>query len=312
MSNGTPPVLTRWRRVANAWKRTLVIALLATAFCVPVHAEQAIYLAGAERENLTSLVDSGITERFGDSVVLRAYTSETPDDALVLALGPAALAEVLANNSQQPLVTLFVSSTYFRAKVSSAHTVTAVFNDPPLLRQARLGQLILPRARRIALLASPDQSEAFAGAIEALEEEGMEARLFVVPSSDDLIRHLSRALSYGDFLLGTPDEMVYNRNTIKHLLLTSYRQNRLVIGPTRPYVRAGAVASTFTSASQQVAQGLEAVATYFEEGSLPPPDHAKEFSVTVNRQVARSMNIPIPSDEQLADELRRLEAGNDD
>ncbi len=308
-------MLTLWQQLSDACSRAARYALVAfilSVACAPTaFSADVIYLAGAERESLRKLVQEGVTQVLGDTVELDRYSADAPDDALVLALGPSALSEVLANNPEQPVVSLFASSTFFRERVSAEQSVTAVFNDPPLLRQARLGRLILPRARTIGLLASPDQADAYRPAIESLEAIGLEARVFVVPSPDQLIRHLSRALSYGDFLLGTPDEQIYNRNTIKHLLLTSYRQNRLVIGPTRPYVRAGALASTYTNAADQVTQGLEAVAHYFEHGELPEAAHAREFSVTVNRQVARSMNIPIPSDEQLADELRQLEAADE-
>lgn len=295
-------------RLGGLWR--VVIAAVLTCFMTPSVSAQdvsRVYLAGGER-TAQELVRSAIQARFDDQLSVAAYSDQTPEDALVITLGLAALSEVRANSPNQPVIALFVPSISIAdGGFEDNGRLTAVFNDPPLVRQARLGELIIPGAQQVAILASPSRASDYEGLMAALEAEGLSARVFVVPSSDQLIRTLSRALSYGDFILGTIDDEIYNRNTIKHLLLTSYRRNRLVIGPTRAYVQAGSVASTYASSQQQIEYGLSALATFRDTGELPDSDYPPDFRVSVNEQVARSMNIPVPSEDQLQDALQKRE-----
>ncbi len=290
--------------------RRFAIALVGVFFIIhPLSAKDLsrVYIAGGER-TAKDLVSSEIRARFDDQLQVATYSDDTPDDAPVITIGEAALAEVRANNADQPVVALFVSSIDIaRGDFDDDRRLAAVFNEPPLVRQAKLGEIIIPGAQKVAILASPDRAGDYEGLMMALEAEGLSARVFVVPSSDQLIRTLSRALSYGDFILGTIDDEIYNRNTIKHLLLTSYRRNRLVIGPTRAYVQAGSVASTYSSPGQQIEHGLEALALFRDTGELPDSGYPTEFRVSVNQQVARSMNIPVPTEEQLLEALQQRE-----
>lgn len=290
---------SRWR-----WsRRLLVCALLLLATAGAFAREDTIYLAGADDRGLSRLVQTRIEARFGDQVRVARYSQETRGDALVLALDAGALAEVRANNRDQPLVSLFSTSNEIDSIISNQNQFSAIYSDPPLDRQARLGRLIIPRARTVAILSSGERAGSYEPLIASMDLMGLDARVFVVSSSDTLIRDLNRALAYGDFLLGTPDSRIFNRNTVKPLLLTSYRRNRLVIGPSRPFVQAGSVASTYTPARDQVDEGLQLVANWFDKGELPAARYPDHFEVTVNEQVASSMNLPLPSEEQLRESL---------
>lgn len=288
-----------WRR---SWHLIVCVLFLLGPFDV-VGEENRLYLAGAEGGELSQLVRTRIESRFGDRISVAPYNRETDSDALVLALDASAVAEVRANNNDQPVVSLFSTSNELERIIDDWGQFSAIYSEPPLDRQARLGRLIVPRSQTVAILSSSERAGSYESLIASIELMGLEARVFVVSSSDTLIRDLNRALAYGDFLLGTPDSRIFNRNTVKPLLLTSYRRNRLVIGPSRPFVRAGAVASTYTPARNQVDEGLQLVEDWFDTGELPEPRYPDHFEVIVNEQVARSMNLPLPSEDELREFL---------
>ncbi|MEQ6885074.1 hypothetical protein [Salicola sp. Rm-C-2C1-2] len=240
-----------------------------------------------------------------DDVVFRAGSAGVGSDDLVITLGQATLSEIRANSPEQPILALFTESQAIHSIIQSQNQFSAIYSDPPLLRQARLGQLIIPRAGKAAILASPEKAGRYSDLRTRLGKIGLESRVFVIPSQDRLIRHLARALSYGDFLLGTPDPSIFNRQTVKPLLLTSYRSNRLVIGPSRAFVNAGAVASTYTSSRGQIREAVELIRHWRDEGELQSPRYPRTFSVAVNEQVARSMDLLVPSEEELKKTLTR-------
>jgi len=90
--------------------------------------------------------------------------------------------------------------------------------------------------------------------------------------------------------------------------VTTYRRNIMVIGPSQAYVKAGSLASSYAPYSA-VAQALVgALEQWFQEGSLPKPAYPTDFNVQINEQVGRSLNIPLPSEasvkEQVTEPLR--------
>lgn len=288
----------------------IVIALLwLAATAVSADEGPTLYLAGGEDPSLQELVRARVRAHFGDQVRFRAYDQDTGPDELVIALDASTLAEVRANNNDQPIIALFSTRDAIRKAVGNDSNFSAIYSDPPLLRQAKLGQLIIPRASHVAILASPQKAGDYEELLDAIrEQEGLYARVFVVSSQKTLTRDLNRALAYGDFILGTPDNRIFNRNTVKPLLLTSYRRNRLVIGPSRPFVRAGAVASTYTPAGEQVDEAVSLIKAWFSERALPEPRYPWDFRVAINHQVANSMNIPLPDAEALRESLKTREA----
>lgn len=248
-----------------------------------------------------------LTRELGGMARIQPWSGEAGPEELVITLDRATLSEIRANSPEQPVLALFTPSHAVEEVVEDRRRFSAIYSDPPLVRQARLGQLIIPRAGTLAILASPEDASRYRDLRDELEAIGLESRVFVVPSQDELIRHLARALSYGDYLLGTPDSAIFNRQTVKPLLLTSYRSNRLVIGPSRAFVRAGAVASTYTSARDQIGAAVPLIRHWLAHDELEAARFPAEFDVAVNQQVARSMDLLVPSEKELRETLREQE-----
>lgn len=236
-----------------------------------------------------------------------AWSPDSDAGDLVVTLDRATLSEIRANAPEQPVVALFTPSGAIESIIQNREHFSAIYPDPPLPRQARLGQLIIPRASTVAILASPERAGDYSELRDRLSAAGLESRVFVIPSQDQLIRNLARALSYGDFLLGTPDPAIYNRDTVKPLLLTSYRSNRLVIGPSRAFVDAGAVASTYSSARAQILEAGGLIRHWLEQGELREARYPEAFNVAINNQVARSMDLLVPREQELRRILEREE-----
>lgn len=276
----------------------------------------AIYLAESDRTAFNQQVWQQLATALEDlpegTTELRRYQGEDPGQQLVITLGPDRLNEVITQHPDARILALFVSRSHLQQRLPDQPALSAIYSDPPLVRQARLGQLIIPGANRIALLSSPALADNYSPDLEQLKEQGVEVRVFVVSQQDRLIRTLNQALSYGDLLVGTVDNAIYNHNTIKHLLLTSYRRNRILIGPDLPFVRAGAVATSYSNSADQLDAAIELIAKFQQKGELPPPRYPSKFAVSVNYQVARSMDLLVPDEKTLARRLRRMEESADE
>ncbi|WP_166263634.1 ABC transporter substrate-binding protein [Marinobacter caseinilyticus] len=262
----------------------------------PKHPDQ-VFVAGSGNTAFNLHFVELLKAKLGPEVDITPYSdsaSIAQPETLVISLGARALSRVHQQSPKPPTLALMVSEKQFSGyRDRSGARISAIYNDPPLLQQALLGTLILPQATRIALLVRPGEEKDFEPLIANLRKLNLDGRVFTVDGNDTLIATLSRALSYGDFLLALPDEVIFNPRTIKHILLTAYRRNRIVIGPNRAFVGAGALASTYTPITTVVDGVARHLNAYSASGQLLPADHPSDFAVDVNTQVARSLNIPV-------------------
>lgn len=304
---------TRNRAPVRRLVLRLCFGLLIWAFCLSAFAQEeaagrTVFLAGSGNGALDQHLTGLLQSQMGEGVNLRPIT----DDQIpmigepVITIGPSAFSRIRQANRNVPILAMLVDRSFLDAFADrSPGRVSGILYDVPLIRQALTGKAILPHATRIALLATADSVELYEPLIDKLPAYGMSARIFLVESSDKLIPTLVRALGYGDFLLAAPDSAIYNPRTIKHILLTAYRRNRIVIGPTQAYVKAGSLASSYAPFPEMVQLASQFLDTYFETGEFPPPSYPEQFRVEINRQVARSLNIPLPSREDIAARVDR-------
>ncbi|MEQ9547578.1 MAG: ABC transporter substrate-binding protein [Marinobacter sp.] len=262
-----------------------------------------------------------LRDELGDAFSLRPFKpgqTSQDDNSLIVTLGPEALTLVRQESRNVPILALLVDKPFINGYTNQAEEqhLGAIFYAPPLIRQAVAGKVILPHATRVSMLATPDSTVLYEQLKEQLPAFGLEGQVFVVSSNDNLIPTLIRALEYGDFLLAAPDNTIYNPRTIKHILLTTYRRNRIVIGPSQAYVKAGALASTYAPLRNVATQAAEVINDYQVSKRFPPPFYPDEFRLEINEQVARSLNIPLPSRQELVDGIKArlsssLEGDND-
>ncbi|WP_111496287.1 ABC transporter substrate-binding protein [Marinobacter bohaiensis] len=273
-----------------------------------------VFLAGSENLSFNLLFRQRLEKALPNNIKLMNYSARAQSQApraLVITLGPSAVNDIVQQDRPVPTLALMVTESQFaQYRALERPDLSAVYLNPPLKRQALLGQQILPQASRIAVLAEPGQEQRYSTLAEELAPYGLDLRTFTVESPENLVSTLSRALNYGDFLLGTPNPEIYNRQTIKHILLTTYRHNRILIGPERAFVQAGALASTYTPTEAVVKQTVDIIRQYVASGQLPAPDFPDQYSVLFNEQVARSLNIPLPEATEVLDRLRALEDTN--
>jgi ABC-type uncharacterized transport system substrate-binding protein len=262
-----------------------------------------VYLVGSGNteldQHMTSLFRETLPERISLEVIgIDQLTAIR--DSLVITIGPGTFSQVRQANRNAVIISMLADREFLQDYAHRAPgQVSGVFFDVPLVRQALTGKAILPHATRIALLATPESLALYEPLIDELPAYGLSARTFLVESRERLIPTLIRALDYGDFLLAAPDSAIYNPRTIKHILLTAYRRNKILIGPTQAYVKAGSLASSYAPFSRMVQLASEFTSTYLKTGKLPPPAYPEHYQVEINRQVARSLNIPMPDREDI-------------
>jgi ABC-type uncharacterized transport system substrate-binding protein len=136
-------------------------------------------------------------------------------------------------------------------------------------------------------------------------------RLVEVPvgADRDVARAVQEAAAQSEFVLAHPDPGVFSPQTIQSILLTTYRARVPLFGFSPAYTRAGALLSLHTGSGQLAEQAAEMARQFWQAGALPAAQYPRDYEVSVNRQVARSLGVEVPAESVLVERLRQKERG---
>jgi putative ABC transport system substrate-binding protein len=120
------------------------------------------------------------------------------------------------------------------------------------------------------------------------------------PNKDLLptVRHLVRK---SEALLMLPNQTIYNRDTLKGILLTTYRSRTPVISYSPGHVKSGALAAIYSSPAD-IGRHLADLINLDNRGKLDKKNrviYAEYFSIAINQRVARSLGLTLPSKEKI-------------
>ncbi|MES2366399.1 MAG: ABC transporter substrate binding protein [Pseudomonadota bacterium] len=238
----------------------------------------------------------------------RAETAMSSDTRLLVSIGLRATRAVLALNSRVPVLAVLVPKDSFDALVLSANEVrrpiSAIYLDQPYARQLAMIRLAFPERRRVGVLLREQNRLKFDALSASAKLQKMQVTGELISNTDEIVPSLEHLLASSDLLLVLPDALLYNKNDIQGVLLTSYHYHVPLIGYSEALVRAGAIMALY-SKPQQIGYQAAEVASRSLDGGLPAPQYPKYFTVSINQQVARSLNISVPDEAVLQQALQR-------
>lgn len=233
------------------------------------------------------------------------------DGPLLIAVGTRAMQAVAQDPPDLPVLNVLVSRSAFEkiasrgGQYADSAKFSAVFLDQPFSRQLDLIRLVLPERKRIGVLLGPESAMAASQLQAAAKPAGFGLVFDKAENEKELLPALKKLLGESDVLLSVPDATIYNRGTIQSVLLTTYRHQTPVIGFSSAYVKAGALAAVYSTPAQIGRQAAEIALHLSPRSGLPPPQMPRYFSVSTNTQVARSLGIPLASEETLSEKLMK-------
>lgn len=243
------------------------------------------------------------------NVKLNVIDVDTPLPAsdLVIAAGMQAALTVARTRPAAMLAVLIPREGYARLlnefpAQAKAGELSSIYLDQPLKRQLDLIAAVLPETSSIGVLYSTPPKEL--GTLRMLvKARKLELNERSPASASNLHAALQELMQSSDVLLALPDVGIYNTSTIRNILLATYRSKVPLIGFSPAYVKAGALCAAFSTPEQIASQSLAIIRDYAETRALPAAQYAKEFEVSVNEQVARSLGLIIKSATQLRSEM---------
>jgi ABC-type uncharacterized transport system substrate-binding protein len=228
---------------------------------------------------------------------------------LTVAIGTRALEAALAAPGDRPVLSLLVPQLSFDRLANGSRKTSALYLDQPLARQLRLLDAALPGLKKVGVPLGP-ASSGFQTALEqAQKASGVKVDSVVISQGSDLLTSLTDLAESSQAFLLLPDPLVVQRSTLQSFFLHTYRLRKPVLAYSAPLVQSGALLGLYTTPAQLGEEAAIWISESWSRGEfrLGTPRHPKRFTISVNRTVARSLDISLPSEAELAQRLEALQ-----
>lgn len=299
----------------HAWAKTYNILVISSGSSIAY--TKVIDTIRSTVASSSRLSKSGTTTEFSTLFLKNISTSEqlqrkVKNYDLLLTIGKGAVEKVTQLSISPPIVSTLIPKQsydqYQTALNKVAKKTTAIFIDNPPERQILLANTLLGQVQRLGVLIgenSPHKKNTIRGIIN---KSGIKARIETVRKTDNIIRKLSHVLSESDAFLALPDAQIFNRDTAKNILLTTYRQRTPVIAYSASYVKAGALAAVYSTPQQIAEQTGNTIISILQSPWSFPKENAypEDFEVSINKSVAKSLNIPTHSETKLKNMILKI------
>lgn len=239
---------------------------------------------------------------------------------LVMTLGEQALTQTLAQVKGLPILATLIRKADFQTVLyencdklnSESPNITAFFLDQPVDRMINLVRCLSNKKEKthsIGVLLGPDSTLLQPSLMEAARERGLSLNIAHLNIHENPIQPLKHLMEESNILLALPDPHIYNAKTAKAILLTTFRRRIPVIAFSKTYVKIGALAAVYATPEQLGVEIADFVLEILEnpKGALPGPRLPKQFQVTMNTHVARTLSLPLYSESQLKYALEDME-----
>ena len=183
---------------------------------------------------------------------------------------------------------------------------SAIFVEPPLRRQVALARLILGEAENLGILILKNDSKRLSLEVSKLPKSS-KIKLYNIDEYDSFNRALIDLLADSRVLIGQYDLNIYSAKNIENILITAYRHNIPLIGPSSAYINAGALASTYSDLTDVARRLSEILLKGLGHNDWAKPDYNSYFSVSYNHQVARSLNLNLPDVDTVVASIKKTE-----
>jgi ABC-type uncharacterized transport system substrate-binding protein len=311
------------RRLAAYWLRRgllpclLLICSLVQANTLLLLSSDASYYKDTAQSLQTTAAGLGVPANSFTVVTLeesRRNKSFSKTYQLIVAIGTSAAYEALQEDKSTPLLNIFTPKNAFDALDTSEerqphHQISAIYLDQPLSRLIALGCLLKPEAKTFGTIFGPISQEVQSDIQALTHKNGILLKHSFLSPEDNPVAILKPVVSESDLFIAIPDHAILNRAIAKWILYLSFQQKVPVIGFSKAYTNAGALASVYSSPEDIGKHAGELISSWLKNGdeNLWQPQYPRYYTLSTNPAVARSLGITLPSESKLYEEFQQKE-----
>ncbi|MCP4078043.1 MAG: hypothetical protein GY744_17875 [Gammaproteobacteria bacterium] len=233
-----------------------------------------------------------------------------PDDtllnssAIIITLGMDAAIFLNDKKHDQPVIHSYIAEfQYFKNEKRDNHY--NIILDQPLQRYLSFIKYLLGK-QNIGIIKQQENKikQETLNKLSSTLNLNLDQQVF--ETGDNPVNIVRDLLQKNDVLLSLPDPEIYNRQSLKGILLTTYRQNKPMISYSPAHVRSGALAAIFSSPETIGNQVAEMLNKFLSDSQFIPTQYsyASEFDILINHRVARSLGIKLADKNEILKQLK--------
>lgn len=237
--------------------------------------------------------------------------SKLNDQQLLIAIGSKTTKHLLDAKLSAPVLSVLMPkhlATSFQTHYANKKNWSSLVIDQPIERQFHLITAIMGKHKKAGVLLGPytsDMEKTLKKAASKTKHRIVTEHIKDPALISSSIKSLNTVV---DVLLTLPDPVIYNKSTIRGILLSSYRKKLPIIGFSKAYVKAGAIAAVY-SKPEQISQQLANISNQFlKTGSFQRPVYyPDDFSVALNKKLAKSLGIYMKNETSIIKLIKKAE-----
>lgn len=232
---------------------------------------------------------------------------------LIITVGFQAANLYINKNINVPVLSLLVPQKVHtnllnqQLEIDKQRLFSAIYIDQPIDRQLRLIKHLSNNFRTVGILLGQHSYNRKNELQSAVQQQKLNSYTITVHEPSQLITETRNVAKNADVLLAIPDNTIYNRRSIKGILLTTYRHQIPVIGFSSAYVKAGALAAVYSTHEDISVQAKSIIKNILQQPDLTVREFPKYFNIAINNKVSHSLNLKTYSQKDLLEKLYQEE-----
>ena len=227
--------------------------------------------------------------------------------SVIITIGYEAAKHFIQNDTKKPVLSLLIPSSTFLQLLNDnvdsqkRNKFSAIYIDQPLNRHIQLIKAVSESSKRVGVLLGEHSRHLEKDLYTHIKHGNLTPQIVTVTNRSSLISETRQIAETTDILLAIPDNTIYNKRSIKGILLTTYRNRTPVIGYSQAYVRAGALAAVFSTPDDISNHTHDVLSRILDQNTHKAfREHPVYYTVAVNYKVAHSLNMSVPSESELS------------
>lgn len=258
------------------------------------------------QETVRSLKDeTDIPGRFTTIFLNKQGQTDSPllqSASHIIAFGIRASTLVFERDLASKSILCFLTHEQFR-DLEAGQVHSAALLDQPLSRYLAFSSALISNARTgIILLEDTDRGA------EQVPDQRFRLQTRMLEAPNRLLSSLRDMLDSIDVFLMTPNLSLYNRNSLRGILLTAYRAGKPVISYSPAHVRSGALGSIYSSPQNIGRHLLDLLAD--KTAHKDPPgnkvEYARYYTIATNEKVAASLEIELADNDSIRQRMQEF------
>jgi len=294
-------------------KTVLFSIILTIFFCQPVYALVQVNILYDEANSSSRSFKEQLVRTFltydihHQTFDLKQFENNSLSDdtssneQIYITLGSKALKTAWEKLNNKKIFSLLVSQHKIKTIVeisSHINKLSGLYLEQSPQRQVLLAQQLISGIRTIGFLTTPHNAGMLRKQLKNVQSE-IDFEIKDVSDQYSLAKALSYIIRNSELLITLPEHEIYNRSSLKNILLSSYRNNIPLIGLNKAFVNAGCLAAAYTTTKQFTKETAEIFEKITKEEAVPEIHYAKDYKISVNQKVADSLGLYLQSEKAI-------------